>query len=71
MTNCSVCDDVGHFVPSKGNWRKFLVNYMADPAGPHPAPSATSAMASSEPASGTSTPVGSGGGQNNALLMKL
>lgn len=36
------CDLSGHFVPSKGNWRKFLVNYMKDPLGPHVSPTAPS-----------------------------
>ncbi|KAF7329945.1 FSH1 domain-containing protein [Mycena kentingensis (nom. inval.)] len=42
--------DGGHFVPSKGNWRKFLAAYLADPAGDVPSPSA------SAESSGTSTP---------------
>ncbi|KAF8959940.1 serine hydrolase FSH, partial [Flammula alnicola] len=29
----------GHFVPSKGQWRKFLVNYMLDPTAPLASPS--------------------------------
>jgi len=60
--------DGGHFVPSKGNWRKFLVDYMKDPSAPNPSPSAASL---SESSSGTSTPGGSGLDYKNALLMKL
>ncbi|PPQ67957.1 hypothetical protein CVT26_005837 [Gymnopilus dilepis] len=45
----------GHFVPSKGNWRKFMVNYMKDPSAPHPSPSGAS-LPPSGPPSGTSTP---------------
>ncbi|KAF7325242.1 FSH1 domain-containing protein [Mycena kentingensis (nom. inval.)] len=33
--------DGGHFVPSKGNWRKFLAAYLADPAGDIPSPVAS------------------------------
>ncbi|KAH9485664.1 Esterase [Psilocybe cubensis] len=61
--------DGGHFVPSKGNWRKFLVNWMMDPSAPHFAPSTTSAM--SQPGSGAATPVGTGADNKEALLMKL
>jgi len=39
------CDPSGHFVPSKGNWRKFLVNYMKDPLAPYVSPTASSAVA--------------------------
>ncbi|KAF7342051.1 FSH1 domain-containing protein [Mycena venus] len=39
--------DGGHFVPSKGNWRKFLAAYLRDPTGDVPSPSD----------SGTATPV--------------
>jgi predicted esterase len=62
--------DGGHFVPSKGNWRKFLVNYMRDPSAPHPSP----APSQSEPPSGPSTPVGGGSGgdyKNAVMSMKL
>jgi len=34
--------DGGHFVPSKGNWRKFLVNYMKNPLAPHVSPTVSS-----------------------------
>ncbi|KAF8178089.1 serine hydrolase FSH [Mycena galopus ATCC 62051] len=40
--------DGGHFVPSKGNWRKFLAAYFLDPTDNVPSPSNTS---------GTATPV--------------
>ncbi|CAK5278161.1 unnamed protein product [Mycena citricolor] len=49
--------DGGHFVPSKGNWRKFLAAYLLDPTGDVPSPSAFSS-------SGTATPV-------EGLAMKL
>ncbi|KAF9047559.1 serine hydrolase FSH [Panaeolus papilionaceus] len=52
----------GHFVPSKGNWRKFLASYMRDP-------STASLSSTSQVSSGTSTPVGSG--YKEALMMKL
>ncbi|KAF9470680.1 FSH1-domain-containing protein [Pholiota conissans] len=48
----------GHFVPSKGSWRKFLVNYMLDPTGSVPSPGSSSRLeedASAE-VSGTNTP---------------
>ncbi|KAK7042307.1 FSH1 domain-containing protein [Favolaschia claudopus] len=40
--------DGGHFVPSKGNWRKFLAAYLKNPTGNVASPSNTS---------GTATPV--------------
>ncbi|KAF9012675.1 serine hydrolase FSH [Cyathus striatus] len=43
----------GHFVPSKGNWRKFIANYMRDHTTTNPAPP----LVGSVPASGTATPV--------------
>ncbi|KJA28683.1 hypothetical protein HYPSUDRAFT_196868 [Hypholoma sublateritium FD-334 SS-4] len=46
--------DGGHFVPSKGPWRKFLVGWMKDPAAQLVAPGAAAANVDS---SGTSTPV--------------
>ncbi|KAJ6511437.1 FSH1-domain-containing protein [Mycena vitilis] len=42
--------DGGHFVPSKGNWRKFLAAYILDPTDNVPSPSLISN-------SGTATPV--------------
>lgn len=61
---------VGHFVPSKGPWRKFLVGWMKDPSAPLVAPGAAAASVVS---SGTSTPVPGEAGQaaGDALLMKL
>ncbi|KAF7979026.1 hypothetical protein HWV62_44007 [Athelia sp. TMB] len=47
--------DGGHFVPSKSNWRNFFRDYLRDPLGNVPSPSAYS---SSAPASGTATPTG-------------
>ncbi|KAJ6618731.1 serine hydrolase FSH [Mycena sp. CBHHK59/15] len=44
----------GHFVPSKGNWRKFLAAYLQDPTGNIPSPSLA---ASSAENSGAATPV--------------
>ena len=55
MTYAKVSVALGHFVPSKGNWRKFMVNYMKDPSAPHPSPSGAS-LPPSGPPSGTSTP---------------
>uniref|UniRef100_D8QA76 Serine hydrolase domain-containing protein n=1 Tax=Schizophyllum commune (strain H4-8 / FGSC 9210) TaxID=578458 RepID=D8QA76_SCHCM len=47
--------DGGHFVPSKGPWRKFLESYMRlGPAAGLPSPSGS---ADSAPASGTATPI--------------
>ncbi|KAF8911612.1 serine hydrolase FSH [Gymnopilus junonius] len=60
----------GHFVPSKGTWRKFLVNWMKDPSAPLPSPSAAS-VSQSEPPSGTSTPAIGGADYKNAVQMKL
>ena len=60
----------GHFVPSKGPWRKFLVSWMKDPSASLAAPGAAAASVDS---SGTSTPVPGEAGQaaGNAVLMKL
>ncbi|TEB38111.1 hypothetical protein FA13DRAFT_1785943 [Coprinellus micaceus] len=33
----------GHFVPSKGPWRKFLAAYLKDPAGQHTSPGSADA----------------------------
>ncbi|KAF8161416.1 serine hydrolase FSH [Crassisporium funariophilum] len=60
--------DGGHFVPSKGSWRKFLNNYMRDPSASHASPS--TGPPDSEPSSGTSTP-GQAGSYKSALMMKL
>ncbi|KAF9479353.1 FSH1-domain-containing protein [Pholiota conissans] len=50
----------GHFVPSKAPWRKFLANYIRDPAGDVPSPPAAPAEAgsvtASAEASGANTP---------------
>lgn len=52
-------------MPSKGNWRKFLVNYMKDPLGQHVSPTAPSgASAGVIEASGH-------GNYKSALMMKL
>ncbi|KAJ6481787.1 FSH1-domain-containing protein [Mycena sanguinolenta] len=37
--------DGGHFVPSKGNWRKFLAAYFLDPTDNVPSPSGNSGTA--------------------------
>jgi hypothetical protein len=59
------CDLSGHFVPSKGNWRKFLVNYMKDPLGLHLSPTASSS------ASAGVTEASGHGNYKSALMMKL
>ncbi|KAJ7093932.1 FSH1-domain-containing protein [Mycena belliarum] len=46
--------DGGHFVPSKGNWRKFLAAYLLDPTDNVPSPSLAAVSADN---SGSSTPV--------------
>jgi len=49
--------DGGHFVPSKGAWRKFLVAFMRDPTGAHPSPSRNfNGLPESGPSSGAATP---------------
>ncbi|KAJ7507350.1 FSH1-domain-containing protein [Mycena galericulata] len=48
--------DGGHFVPSKGNWRKFLAAYLLDPTDNVPSPSLTPSADNS----GTATPIDSG-----------
>lgn len=45
---------VGHFVPSKANWRNFFRDYLRDPLGEVPSPSSG---ATSQSNSGTATPV--------------
>jgi len=54
--------DGGHFVPSKGQWRKFLHEFMVDPFRVLASPGASP---SSGQSSGAVTPVG------EALMMKL
>ena len=44
----------GHFVPSKGEWRKFLREYMMDPFADIPSPGLSSL---SVPNSGRETPI--------------
>jgi hypothetical protein len=61
------CDLSGHFVPSKGNWRKFLVNYMKDPLAAHASPTAPSDPSASE---GMAEASGHGS-YKRALTMKL
>lgn len=56
----------GHFVPSKGQWRRFLHDYMKDPFANLASPSLDSSSTSN---SGTATPTGSNNG--SALMMKL
>ncbi|KAF9463597.1 serine hydrolase-domain-containing protein [Collybia nuda] len=60
--------DGGHFVPSKGHWRKFLRDYMRDNLADIPSPGL---LASSAPASGAATPIPGGSGGGPALMMKL
>ncbi|KAJ6591185.1 FSH1-domain-containing protein [Mycena vulgaris] len=56
--------DGGHFVPSKGNWRKFLAAYLLDPTDNVPSPSLAASSANN---SGSVTPVSSGA----PAIMKL
>lgn len=65
--SCQIINDLlsGHFVPSKGNWRKFLVNYMKDPLGPHMSPTAPSG------ASAGVTEASGHGSYKSALVMRL
>lgn len=67
---CLLTTIAGHFVPSKGPWRKFLVNWMKDPSASLAPPGAAAASVDS---SGMSTPVPGEAGQaaGNAVLMKL
>jgi len=61
----------GHFVPSNGSWRKFLVDFMSNPFANIPSPGMTSASA---PPSGTATPttsVSSGGPTMPLMAQKL
>lgn len=59
----------GHFVPSKGPWRKFLAAYLKDPEGQHASPGAAETGASpSAPASRCETPTVPGG---SVQTMKL
>lgn len=44
----------GHFVPSKGEWRKFLREYMMDPFADIPSPGLSSSFV---PNSGRETPI--------------
>lgn len=62
---------LGHFVPSKGNWRKFLADYLRDPASSDlvPSPSSFTGVPSG-PNSGAATPVGPTSG-GTVLMMKL
>jgi len=63
---CQIFSDLsGHFVPSKGNWRKFLVNYMKDPLGPHVSPTAFSGDSAGV------TEASGHGSYKSALMMKL
>jgi len=54
-------------VPSKGNWRKFLVNYMKDPLVPHVSPTASSAAG---PSADMTEEIGRASFKS-ALMMKL
>jgi len=62
------CDPLGHFVPSKGNWRKFLASYMKDQSALLTSPGGV--LTQSEPSSGVSTPVG-GPDYKSVVQMKL
>lgn len=43
----------GHFVPSRGDWRKFIVEFLRNPFNNAPSPGMASVSA---PPSGTATP---------------
>jgi hypothetical protein len=58
----------GHFVPSKGQWRKFFHEYMKDNLADLPSPGFSSR---SVPVSGMATPTASGANNSTALMMKL
>lgn len=45
---------VGHFVPSKANWRNFFRDYLRNPLGDVPSPGL---VATSQSNSGTATPI--------------
>ena len=45
---------VGHFVPSKANWRNFFRDYLRNPLGDVPFPSSEAISYSN---SGTATPI--------------
>jgi hypothetical protein len=48
---------IGHFVPSKANWRAFFRDYLLKaPMDSEDVPSPSAIAASSQPASGTATP---------------
>lgn len=53
----------GHFVPSKGQWRKFIRDYMMDPFADIPSPGLAS---SSVPNSGRVSPI-----NGSAMMIKL
>ncbi|KAJ7777914.1 FSH1-domain-containing protein [Mycena maculata] len=55
--------DGGHFVPSKGNWRKFLAAYLLDPTDNVPSPS----LFPTAENSGTATPIDEPSTQVNKL----
>ncbi len=57
---------LGHFVPAKGVWRKFLAAYMRDPLAPHASPCSVS---DSGPSSGT--PLQSAMDYRSAVLMRM
>lgn len=76
-------DQPGHFVPSKGQWRRFLINYIKDPLGSYPSPAPAgdaggdSVPASAQP-SGANTPIPrheppllAAGDQGKAVTLKL
>ncbi|TFK26329.1 hypothetical protein FA15DRAFT_667629 [Coprinopsis marcescibilis] len=64
----------GHFVPSKGPWRKFLAAYLANPSGDHRSPEA-GAVTPVSSYSGTVTPqpeyAATGSGSLTPATLKL
>ncbi|KAF8652278.1 hypothetical protein AX16_004467 [Volvariella volvacea WC 439] len=60
----------GHFVPSKGNWRKFLKNYMLHPLADLPSPGSAGTPLASATNSGTATPL-PGATDDPASIQKL
>lgn len=53
----SLTDFLGHFVPSKANWRAFFRDYLLKAPADADVPSPSASTAASQPASGAATPV--------------
>jgi len=65
MRNTLTNSYLGHYVPAKVTWRKFLAAYMRDPLAPHASPSSVS---DSGPSSGPSQ---SAMDYRKAVLMRM